>query len=159
MTMEPMYLEDFSVGQTFRSGTAAVELDRVKSFAAEFDPQPFHLDEAAARDSLFGRLVASGWHTAAITMRLLVDGEMKVAGGSIGAGVEEMRWPRPVYPGDVLRVESEVLDVRPSRSNPGRGIVRMRSTTLNQDDQPVMVQTASLIVPRRPAATVKPPRA
>lgn len=151
--IEPMYLEDFSVGQTFRSGTAVVDLGRLKAFAAEFDPQPFHLDEAAARDSLFGRLVASGWHTAAITMRLLVDGEMKVAGGSIGAGVEELKWPRPVYPGDVLRVESEVLGVRTSRSNPERGIVRVRSTTLNQDDQPVMVQTASLIVPRRPVTS------
>jgi acyl dehydratase len=152
----PIYLEDFSVGQTFRSGTARVELERLKAFAAEFDPQPFHLDEEAARDSLFGRLVASGWHTAAITMRLLVDGEMKVAGGSIGAGVEEMKWPRPVYPGEVLRVESEVVEVRPSRSNPERGIVRLRSTTLNQDDQPVMIQTASLIVPRRPSPTSPP---
>lgn len=147
----PMYLEDFSIGQTFRSGSATVDPDRLRAFAAEFDPQPFHMDEAAARDSLFGRLVASGWHTAAITMRLLVDGEMKVAGGSIGAGVEEMKWPRPVYPGDVLRVESEVLEVRPSRSNPERGIVRMRSTTLNQHDEPVMIQTAALIVPRRPS--------
>lgn len=145
-----MYLEDLAAGQVFRSGPAVVDAERMKAFAAEFDPQPFHLDETAAADSLFGRLVASGWHTAAITMRLLVDGEMKIAGCLIGLGVESMKWPRPVYPGDVLRVESEVIEVRPSQSNPERGIVRVRSTTFNQDDQPVMIQTASLIVPRRP---------
>lgn len=147
-----MYLEDLAVGQVFRSGSTAVGAGRMTEFAAEFDPQPFHLDESAAAGSLFGRLVASGWHTAAITMRLLVEGEMKVAGGLIGLGVESIRWPRPVYPGDVLRVESEVVEIRPSQSNPDRGIVRVRSTTLNQDGHPVMIQTASLIVPRRPAA-------
>lgn len=148
--MPPMYLEDLAVGQVFRSGTMEVGVERIKSFAAEFDPQPFHLDEEAASGSLFGRLVASGWQTAAITMRLLVDGELKVAGGLIGLGVESIRWPRPVYPGDVLRVESEVVEIRLSQSNPDRGIVRVRSTTFNQDDQPVMIQTASLVVPRRP---------
>jgi acyl dehydratase len=147
----PLYLEDLAVGQSFRSGTVTVDPVRLKSFAAEFDPQPFHLDEQAAAASPFGGLVASGWHTAALTMRLLVEGDLKVAGGLVGAGVEEIRWPRPVRPGDTLRVESEVLEVRPSGSRPDRGVVRVRSTTLNQDDRPVMVQVASLIVPRRPA--------
>ncbi len=148
----PMYLEDLSVGQTFRSATASVDADQIRSFAAEYDPQPFHLDEAAGRRSLFGGLVASGWHTAAITMRLMVQGEFRVAGGLIGAGVESMRWPRPVHPGDVLRVESEIVEIRPSASNPDRGTVRVKSTTFNQDDQPVMSQVAYVIVPRRPDA-------
>jgi acyl dehydratase len=146
----PMYLEDLSVGQTFHSGSVTVEVERIKAFAAEFDPQPFHLDEAAAGDSLFGRLVASGWHTAALSMRLMVGSAFKVAGGLIGMGVEAIQWPRPVFPGDVLRVESEILEVRPSRSNPDRGVARVRNTTLNQDGQPVMIQVANLIVPRRP---------
>ena len=102
--------------------------------------------------SLFGGLVASGWHTAALTMRLLVGGELQVVGGLIGMGVEELRWPRPVHPGDVLRVESEVLGLRPSKSQPDRGIVRVRNTTLNQDGQPVMVQVVNMIVPGRPSA-------
>jgi acyl dehydratase len=147
----PLYLEDLAPGQTFGSGTVTVDPIELKEFAAEFDPQPFHLDDEAARASLFGGLVASGWHTAALTMRLLVDGELNVAGGLIGAGVDEMQWPRPVRPGDVLHVESEVLEVRPSNSRPDRGMVRLRSTTRNQDDLPVMIQVARLIVPRRPA--------
>jgi acyl dehydratase len=147
----PRYLEDLAVGQIFRSGTATVEAERVKAFAAEFDPQPFHLDQQAAGASFFGGLVASGWHTAAITMKLLVESEFKIVGGLIGAGIEEMKWPRPVRPGDTLHVESEVLEVRPSKSQPEKGIVKMRSTTLNQNGQPVMTQVASLLVPRRPA--------
>jgi acyl dehydratase len=147
----PMYLEDLAVGQTFRSESLKVEPERLKAFASEFDPQPFHTDEAAAGGSLFGGLVASGWHTAAITMGLMVRSEFRIAGGLIGLGVEAIRWPRPVYPGDVLHVESEIMDVRPSQGNPTRGVVRVRNTTLNQDGQPVMVQVASLIVPRRPA--------
>ena len=146
----PLYLEDLSVGQTFRTGSVTVEVGPLKAFAAEFDPQPFHLDEAAAEGSLFGRLVASGWQTAALSMGLLVRGDLRIAGGLIGLGVETIRWPRPVYPGDVLRVESEILEVRASQSNPERGVVRVRSTTLNQDGQAVMIQTASLVVPRRP---------
>jgi acyl dehydratase len=152
-----LYLENLAVGQTFRSGGMTVDPGRSMAFAAEFDPQPFHLDEQAARSSLFGGLVASGWHTAALTMRLLVDGPLRVAGGLIGAGIEEMRWPRPVRPGDVLRVETEVLDVKPSRSRPDRGIVRLRTTTLNQHGEPVMVQVANIIVPRRPASDSSEP--
>lgn len=147
----PLYFEDLSVGQTFGTGTVTVEPETLKAFAAEFDPQPFHLDEDAARASVFGGLVASGWHTAALTMKLLVGGELQVVGGLIGLGAEELRWPRPVHPGDVLRVRCEVLGVRPSKSQPDRGLVRVRNTTLNQDGQPVMVQVVTLIAPRRPS--------
>src|SRR5262249_26383515 len=109
------YLDDFTVGQRFVSVRLSVDADQIKAFAAQFDPQPFHLDDDAARNSIFGGLAASGWHTAALTMRLLVDSEFRPAGGIIGAGFEEMRWPKPVRPGDELRVESEVLDIRPSQ--------------------------------------------
>jgi acyl dehydratase len=112
----PLYFEDLAVGQTFGTGTISVEPEAIKAFAAEFDPQPFHIDEGAAGGSLFGGLVASGWHTAALTMRLLVGGDLKVVGGLIGMGAEDLRWPRPVHPGDVLRVVSEVLDLRISKS-------------------------------------------
>jgi acyl dehydratase len=147
----PLYFEDLAVGQTFVTGNVTVEPEEVKAFAAEFDPQPFHLDEGAARESPFGGLVASGWHTAALTMRLLVGGELQIVGGLIGLGVEELSWPRPVRPGDVLRVESEVLGLRPSQSKPDRGIVRVRNTTLNGEGKPVMVQVVTMVVPRRPS--------
>jgi acyl dehydratase len=149
---ERLYLEDFVVGQIFRSARLRVEEAEIKSFAAQFDPQPFHLDAAAAKTTLFGGLAASGWHTAALTMRLLVDGGAPVAGGIIGAGTDELRWPRPVRPGDELRVESEVLDIRPSRSRPQQGLVKMRTTTFNQNDEPVQVMLANLLVPRRDAS-------
>ena len=116
--MNGRYLEDFAVGQIFSSGRLRVTQEQIKAFAAEFDPQPFHLDEAAAQKTFFKGLAASGWHTAALTMRLLVEGELKPAGGVIGAGFDEFRWPKPVRPGDELRIESEVLEVRPSRSRP-----------------------------------------
>jgi acyl dehydratase len=148
--MTLLYPEDLAVGQKFGSGKAVVEAGRIKSFAGEFDPQPFHLDAAAARATLFGDLAASGWHTAALTMRLIVDGDFKPAGGIIGAGVEELRWPRPVRAGDTLRVESEIIEVRPSKSRPEIGLVKVRNTTLNQNDEPVLVQVANLLVPRRP---------
>ncbi len=146
----PLYYEDLAVGQTFGTDALKVEPDMIKAFAAEYDPQPFHLDKDAARASLFGGLVASGWHTAALTMRLLVAGELRIAGGLIGLGAEELRWPRPVRPGDVLRVESEVLGLRSSESHPGRGLVRMRNTTQNQNGEPVMLMVVTMIVPRRP---------
>ena len=149
--MSPLYLEDLAVGQKYGSGRLTVEAARVKSFAAEFDPQPFHLDEEAARGTLFRGLAASGWHTAALTMRLLVDGEFRPAGGIIGAGFDELRWPRPVRPGDELRVESEVLELRPSKSRPEQGMVKVRTTTYNQDDEAVQVSVGNLVVPRRPA--------
>ncbi len=149
--MNEHYLEDFSVGQKFGSGRLRVDKDRIKAFAAEFDPQPFHLDETAARDTIFRGLAASGWHTAALTMRLLVDGELKPAGGIIGAGFDEFLWPRPVRPGDELRVESEILEIRPSQSRPSQGIIKVRTTTLNQDGEAVQVFVGNLVVPRRPA--------
>ena len=148
--MSEKFFEDFAVGQKFSSGTIEITADRIKSFAAEFDPQPFHLDEEAANGSLFGGLAASGWHTAAVTMRLLVDSDLKIAGGTIGAGGEDLRWPEPVRPGDVLRLEVEVIDVRASRSRPGLGIVKVRLTTFNQHDRPVQISTPVLMVRRRP---------
>ena len=143
------YFEDFSVGQKFASGRARVSAAEIKEFAARYDPQPFHLDEAAARATLFGGLAASGWHTAAMTMRLLVGGEFRPAGGIIGGGGEEIVWPRPVRPGDELRVESEILTLRLSKSRPGFGVVKMRTTTYNQANEPVQVFTANLMVPAR----------
>ena len=124
---------------------------QIKAFAGQFDPQPFHLDDATAKDTLFAGLAASGWHTAAITMRLLVDGGAPIAGGVVGAG-GEIAWPKPTRPGDILQVKSEILDVTPSRSRPDRGMVTMRSETFNQRGEIVQTLTAKLVVPRRPAA-------
>jgi acyl dehydratase len=143
------YLEDFAVGQTFGSGRLRIDKERVLAFAAEFDPQPFHLDEAEARGSIFGGLAASGWHTAAVTMRLMIETELKPAGGFVGAGLDECRWPRPVRPGDELRVECEVIEVRPSKSRPEQGLIKLRTTTLNQDDEAVLVHVVNMVVPRR----------
>src|SRR4029077_19244743 len=112
------YLEDFAVGQTFGSGRLRIDWPRALAFAAEFDPQPFHLDEAEARRSIFGELTASGWHATAVTMRLLIEGELQPAGGFVGVGLDECHSPRPVRPGDELRVNYEVIDVRPSKSRP-----------------------------------------
>jgi acyl dehydratase len=151
-TASKLFLEDFAVGQIFRSAGLRVDTAEIKGFATQYDPQPFHLDEAAAKATLFGGLAASGWHTAALTMRLLVDGGAPIAGGIIGAGTDELRWPRPVRPGDELRVESEVLEVRPSRSRPQQGLVKLRTTTLNQNDEPVQIMVANLLVPRRTPA-------
>lgn len=148
--MTLLYLEDFAPGQIYRSGAITVDAAAIKRYAAEYDPQPFHLDEAAADASFFQGLAASGWHTASLTMRLLVDGELKPAGGIVGAGLDEFRWPRPVRPGDSLRTESEVLEVRPSKSRPQQGLVKMRVTTLNQNGEPVLVMVPNLVVPRRP---------
>ncbi|MGQ0546557.1 MAG: MaoC family dehydratase [Betaproteobacteria bacterium] len=144
------YFEDFAPGQKYRGAARLrVEAGRVQSFAAEFDPQPFHLDEAAARASLFKGLAASGWHTAAMTMKLLVESDLKPAGGIVGAGFDEFRWPRPVRPGDELWIEAEVLEVRPSKSRPDQGLVKVRTTTYNQNDEPVQVNVGNLVVPRR----------
>jgi acyl dehydratase len=144
------YLEDFAAGQVY-GGTsrARVEPERIKSFATEFDPQPFHLNEDAARASMFRGLAASGWHTAALTMRLLVDSDLKPAGGIIGAGFDELRWPLPVRPGDELRVESEILEVRLLKSRADHGVVKVKTTTLNQRGEAVQVSVGSLFVPRR----------
>ena len=146
------YLEDFAVGQIYRSGRLTVDKDRIKAFAAEFDPQPFHLDDEAARGSIFRGLAASGWHTAAVTMRLLVESELKPAGGIVGAGFDEFRWPLPVRPGDELSLESEILEVRPSRSRPDQGLVKVRTTTRNQNGDAVQISVGNLVVPRRPGS-------
>jgi acyl dehydratase len=148
MTTTALQLEDFTVGQTFGSGPLKVDAGEIKAFAAVFDPQPFHLDEQSARDTFFKGLAASGWHTAALTMRLLVDSPFKPAIGIIGSSAE-ISWPRPVRPGDELRIESEILEVRPSQSRPDRGTIKVRTTTLNQNGDTVQVLVANLIVTRR----------
>jgi acyl dehydratase len=144
----PLYLEDIAVGQRFVSGTTTVEADSIKAFAREFDPQPFHTDEVASKDTLFAGLAASGWHTAAITMRLLVEGGPPIAGGMIGGG-GEISWPQPTRPGDILHVESEIVAVTPSRSKPNRGTISLRSETRNQRGEVVQHLLAKLVVPKR----------
>jgi acyl dehydratase len=151
MTTSKLYLDDLHVGYRHTSGTYTIDEAEIKAFAHQFDPQPFHLDDAAAKGSLFRGLAASGWHTAAITMRLQVDSGPPLAGGIIGAR-GEIDWPRPTRPGDTLRVESEVLEVTPSKSRPDRGMITLRSRTLNQRDEAVQTLTVKLIVPRRAAA-------
>src|SRR6478609_1307766 len=146
MTTIIYHLEDLEPGQRYGSGRLRVEAAEIRDFAARFDPQPFHLDDDAARETLFRGLAASGWHTAALTMRLLVEGEFAPAGGIVGGGFDELRWPQPVRPGDELHVESEILEVRPLRSRPAQGLVKVRTTTFNQRDEPVQVFTGNLIV-------------
>jgi acyl dehydratase len=148
-----LYLEDLQVGQRFTSGTFVVEEDKMKAFAAEFDPQPFHLDEAAGRASRFEGLAASGWYTAAVSMRLMVTTGLPLANGTIGLG-GEIAWPRPTRAGDTLQVESEVLEITPSRSKPNQGIVTMRNTTYNQNREPVYVFTAKILAFRRASEKV-----
>ena len=149
--MNELYLEDFAVGQRFTSRTRAITADEIKTFAASFDPQPFHTDEAAAEDSFFRGLAASGWHTASITMSLLVKSGMPIAGGLIGAG-GEIEWPRAVRPGDVLKVESEVLAVTPSRSRAERGMITVKTVTTNQKGEPVQILTSKMLVWRKGSA-------
>jgi acyl dehydratase len=143
------YFEDFAAGQVFATGRLRIDADQIKAFARQFDPQPFHLDEEAAKNSVFRGLAASGWHTAALTMRLMGEGEFKPAGGIIGVGFDELSWQRPVRPGDELHAKSEILELRPSKSRPDRGLIRVRTTTYNQNDEVVQIFTGNLIVPRR----------
>ena len=148
-----IWFEDMPVGRLDRFGSIAVTRDEVIDFARKFDPQPFHLDdEAAAANPLFGRLCASGWHTAAMGMRMTADYWETLGGRAIlgGAGIDELRWLKPVYPGDTLRCECEVIDARPSASKPHLGIVRFRLIILNQDDVPVLSQISNVVVRRRP---------
>jgi acyl dehydratase len=149
-----LYLDDLRVGQRFTTDTHAIDDTQIKAFASQFDPQPFHLDEEAATGTLFGGLAASGWHTAAVTMRLLVGTGLPLAGGIISAG-GELSWPKPTRPGDVLHVESEIIEVTPSRSRPDRGIVTVRNETRNQRGDVVQVFTAKLVVPRRAVSRLK----
>lgn len=147
----PLYFDDLQVGQRFVSATHELDAAQIVAFAQIFDPQPFHVDDAHARQTLFGGLAASGWHTAAISMRLLVSSGLPIAGGIIGSG-GELSWPRPTYPGDILRVESEILELVPSRSRPERGMVVIRNETRNQRDEIVQIFTPKLVVPRRSTA-------
>ncbi len=146
---EPLYLDDLPAGRRLRSGSLTVTAKEVVAFAAQYDPQPFHLSDAGAEGTMFGKLAASGWHTAAMTMRLQVDGGLPIAGGIIGGRVDELRWTRPVRPGDTLHVESEVLEARASDSRPDQGWVKIRSSTVNQNGEPVQVMVVNLLVPRR----------
>jgi acyl dehydratase len=150
--MNEKYLEDLHVGDRFESDTFEVTEENIIQFAREFDPQAFHLDAKAAEQSVFKGLAASGWHTAAMTRRLFVTGGLRLAGGSVGMGVDELRWPRPVRPGDTLRLETEIVDVRASRSKPERGIIRIRNVTTNQHGQVVQTFLAHVMVRRRGAA-------
>lgn len=149
--MTERYLEDLHVGDRFGSGTFEVTEKGIVEFAKNFDPQPFHLDLDAAKRSVFRGLAASGWHTAAMSMKLFVTGDLHLAGGSIGLGVDGLEWPRPVRPGDTLRLETEIVEVRPSRSKPDRGIIRIRNVTTNQNGEVVQIFLASVLVRRRPA--------
>lgn len=144
-----LYLEDFSLGQRFVSSSRTLDAEAIKAFARDFDPQPFHTDEAAAQKSFFQGLAASGWHTAAVTMSLLVSSGLDIAGGLIGAGCE-IQWPQPTRPGDVLTVSSEVTAITPSRSRPDRGFITLRSETRNQADAIVQILTSKMLVWRRP---------
>src|SRR5437899_6562676 len=146
--MSQRYFEDLKAGDRFKSGTYKVTEEQIISFAREFDPQPFHLDPAVARQTMFKGLIASGWHTAAITMRLFVQ-TLNFAEGAIGLGVDELRWPNAVRPGDVLQVETEIVDLRESRSKPSHGIVRIRNVTTNQRGEVVQTMFASTLVLRR----------
>lgn len=146
------YYEDLTVGAKRSFGRYEVTREEVLAFAGAYDPQPFHLDDEAAANTYFGRLSASGWHTGAMTMRMMVDSWKDEAQASLGSpGLDELRWLRPVYPGDVLRVESELIEKRRSASRPDMGITKSRQTTFNQDDEPVMTMVANgLIKVRHP---------
>ena len=149
--MTPLYFEDLAPGQKYTGGRVRVTAAAIREFAAAFDPQPFHLDDAAARETLFGGLAASGWHTAALTMRMIVDGEFRPAGGIVGVG-GELAWRLPVRPGDELCAEVEIVDTRPSRSRPHQGVVAVCITTRNHKGETVQVFKPTLFVDRRPAA-------
>ena len=144
-----LYLEDVFVGQRFVTASHLLTANEIKAFASAYDPQPFHTDEEAAKDTFFKGLVASGWHTASISMRLQVDSGPQIAGGMIGAG-GELTWPLPTRPGDEIRVESEVIEVKPSHSKPERGFVTLRSETKNQKNEVVQLFIVKLLVWRRP---------
>jgi acyl dehydratase len=144
----PLYLEDLTPGMVFTSATHALDAEQIKKFAQEYDPQPFHLDDAAAVPTMFGGLAASGWHTAALSMKLLV-GALPLAGGIIG-GAGELAWPKPTRPGDMLQLVAEIIEVTPSRSKPERGMAVIRSETRNQHGDVVQVFTSKVILLRRP---------
>lgn len=144
-------MEDLTVGQKFTAGPIAVTAKEIIEFAQKYDPQPFHLDAAAAEKTMFGGLIASGWHTASMTMRMIIDSSPNFPGGMVGRTVENLNWLRAVKPGDVLRYEGEILELRPAESAPGRGIMRVRSRTLNQNNKPVLEMDAVIFIPRKSA--------
>jgi len=148
--MKEHYYDDLKIGDRFKSEPLKVTEKEVIDFAQKFDPQMFHLDRRAAERTLFKGLVASGWHTAALTMGLFVR-MLNFAHGAIGLGVDELRWPNAVRPGDVITVETEILDLRPSRSKPDYGIIRLRNVTTNQQGEIVQTMLANAMVPRRSA--------
>jgi acyl dehydratase len=148
--MSDRYFDDLKMGDRFKSELFEVTEKQITDFARDFDPQVFHLEPARAERTIFKGLIASGWHTAAITMRLFVQ-TLNFAEGAIGLGVDELRWPNAVRPGDTLRVETEIIDLRRSRSKPNYGIIRLRNVTTNQRGEIVQTMTANAIVPRRAA--------
>jgi acyl dehydratase len=153
---QELYYEDFNIGRKFQSvHCAPISAQEIKEFGEKYDPQPFHLDIEAGANSFFNGLAASGWLTAAIIMRLRVD-TIRVAGGMIGAGVDEMRWLTPVRPGDSLRTESEVVSLRASRRRPQYGVVKIASIAYNQRDEVVMRSTINFLAPMRPATQAAP---
>jgi len=146
-----LYFEDLKLGEKFNTPEHTVTAEEIIAFGRQFDPQPFHTDAEAAKPTLFGRLVASGWHTAALSMGLMVRGEMRLDGGVIGQGVDGLRWPRPVLPGDTLRVVMEITELNPEPSRTGRGKIKLHCRTLNQEGRVVQEMTANLLIGRRPA--------
>ena len=154
MTIKTLYLEDFAIGQKFTSGTSFIDAQSIQEFATQFDPQPFHTNVELAKSSFFKGLVASGWHTAGISMRLLVESDLKPAGGLIGAGIEQLKWPLPTYPGDELSLDIEVVDIRRSSSNPNNGILKVKVLTKNKNGETVMSYIAALLVKSRNAQTL-----
>jgi acyl dehydratase len=149
-TIAPRYLDDLHVGDSFTSGEHAMDAAQIIAFATQFDPQPFHLDNEAATGTVFGGLAASGWHTVAVSMRLMVTSGLPIAGGIVGAGAQ-VSWPKPTRPTDVLHVVSVIAEIVPSKSRPDRGMVTAVSTTYNQHGEVLQVLTAKMVVPRRPA--------
>ena len=146
------YLEDFEPGHKFVSGRLSVEAERIKSFAAEFDPQPFHLNEDSARDSFFNGLAASGWHTAAMTMAVIARRVIADEQAGLGSpGIDELRWKKPVYPGDTLNVRGQILEKTPSRSRPEMGSFRTLTTVTNQNGETVMTFISIVLIRRRPS--------
>ncbi len=147
-----LYFEEIEPGTKSAFGRYNVTREEVVEFASKYDPQPFHLSDEEAAKTYFGRLSASGWHTAAMMMRMLVDNMSEVQQAGLGSpGIDELRWLKPVYPGDVLRVETEILDKRPSRSRSDMGSFRSRATIFNQDDVAVMTAVSIGLIRRRPA--------
>ena len=151
MSKDGYWFEDLTIGQVLRSPRGiTLDRDSMIAFARDYDPQPAHLGEETARHSQFGLFCASGWQTGSVSMRLIAE-TFPIARGGMGTGIDKLRWPRPVLPGDTLRVEMEILAARPSVSRPGSGVVTHRCTTLNQRDEPVQVFTSTVLMPRREA--------